>query len=377
MLNLHFLNVENGDCIIVEYINDGKKSFGLIDCNRTSRRASPARDKLRSLGADHLEFVCITHPDADHYTGILDVLDAYDGRISAFLTFPLASLLTDQDRLKKYARKLIELAERGDDEEIASRHLEFVEILRVATDRFLPNDWIEVTGDHDRIGISGFAGVEFFGIGPPKRTRGAIVQTVLDPAAFSEVDNNEVSVALEICYAGRRITLGGDAIDDNWIWHRKYRKKLGLNITSDIVKLPHHGSRRDNAAETLDDFFRGTDTSIAIISAGGRSHPDLETLELLEKLPCARLCTNLFNPNKRVLKRLYSNESLSTRLKNYLNIYASPSTEAAQPCKGDICISVHSDGSITSSTQHNPLCPCTPMLDLTTGAPVLPTISAI
>lgn len=368
MLNLHFLNVENGDCIVIEYTNDNKKSFGLIDCNRTSRRRSPALDKLRDLGADHLEFLCITHPDADHYTGILDVLRAYDGRISSFLTFPLASLLNDQSRLKKYAQKLLELVRRGDDEEIAARHLEFVEILSFAKDKFLPNNnWIEVTGDFDRVGVTGFAGVEIYGIGPPKKMRGAIVQSVLDPEAFSKVDNNEVSVALEIRFAGRRITLGGDAVNENWIWHRRYREKLGLTITSDLVKLPHHGSRYDNAIETLSDFFAGSQNSIAIISAGGGSHPDLETLELLDKLPCTRLCTNLFNPNEKMLKRIYSNDNLSTRLKNYLNIYANPSTATPQTCKGDICVTIHSDGSMTSATEYNSLCPCTPMLDLAAG----------
>jgi len=377
MLKLHFLNVENGDCIVVEFVDGVNRSFGLIDCNRTPRRASPALDKLQALGADELQFVCITHPDADHYTGILDVLRAYDGRISSFLTFPLSTLLTDQSRLKKYADKLLELVARGDDEDVASRHLEFVEILDFARKKFLPNDWIEVTGDHDRIGISGFNGVEFYGIGPPKKMRGAIVQSVLDPGAFSKVDNNEVSVAMEIRFAGRRITLGGDAINDNWVWHRKYREKLGLTITSDLVKLPHHGSRYDNSKETLADFFSGQTASIAIISAGGRSHPDLETLEALDELPCTRLCTNLFNPNKKVLKRLYNNNSISTALQNYLNIYANPTTAVPQTCKGDICISIHTDGSITTGTEYNPLCPCTPDLDIFTGRPTLPSAPAI
>ena len=377
MLNLHFLNVENGDCIIVEFSDGSDKAFGLIDCNRTPRRVSPALDRLKGLGADHLEFVCITHPDADHYTGIFDVLQAYDGRISTFATFPLSTLLTDDERLKRYAHKVLQLVDRGDDEEIATRHLELLQILQFAKEKFLPDNWIEVTGDHDRIGLSGFGDVEFYGIGPPKKMRGAIVQSVLSSAAFAKVDNNEVSVAIEIRYAGRRVTLGGDATNDNWVWHRRYREKLGLTITSDLVKLPHHGSRYDNSSDTLRDFFNGKDRPIAIISANGRSHPDLETLEKLEALSCARLCTNLFNPNERMLKRLYTNDSISTLLKSYLNIYTFCNTGVPQTCKGDICVSIHADGAITSSTEFNPLCPCTPNLDLATGAPQLPSAPKI
>ncbi|MBB4189184.1 beta-lactamase superfamily II metal-dependent hydrolase [Sinorhizobium terangae] len=376
MLLLHFLNVENGDCTIVEYNDGTHRRFGVIDCNRTRTRKSPALDKLKSLGAADLEFVCITHPDKDHYAGISDVLDYYQGKIASFMTFPLASVLTDQERLKKYAKKVLALANLADDEDIANRHLELVQILKHASENFLPDNWIEVSGDFDRLGVSGFGPVEFYGISPPKRMRGQIAQMVLDPNEIATVNNNEISVAIEMHYAGRRIVLGGDSVDENWEWHRKYRAKVNATIASNVVKLPHHGSRYDNSPETLDDFFDGIDDSIAIISAGGRIHPDFETIEKLQSLPCTRLCTNLFNPDERALKRIYNNGALTSRLRHYLNVYASPLVARPTPCKGDIVVSISPDGAISSQTEYNTVCGCTKSFSAS-GLPTLPSTPAI
>ena len=92
MLNLHFLNVGNGDFIVVEFNNGSSKAFGVIDCNRTFDRPSAAKDKLIELGAEKLSFICITHPDQDHYTGLLDVLDHFSGKVAEFFTFPLSGV---------------------------------------------------------------------------------------------------------------------------------------------------------------------------------------------------------------------------------------------------------------------------------------------
>lgn len=376
MLLLHFLNVENGDCTIVEYIDGADRKFGVVDCNRTRTRKSPALDKLKSLGATSLEFVCVTHPDKDHYAGISDVLHYFEGKIASFMTFPLASILTDKKRLKAYANKILALASLSDDEDIANRHLELVEILKHATEKFLPDNWIEVTGDFDRLGISGFGPVEFYGISPPKKMRGQIVQMALNPDTIASVNNNEISVAIEIHYAGRRIVLGGDSIDENWQWHRRYRAKVSATIASNVVKLPHHGSRYDNSAETLGEFFEGVEDSIAVISASGRSHPDFETIEKLQGLPCTRLCTNLFNPDERSLKRIYNNGALTARLRHYLNVYATPIAARPTPCKGDIVVSISPNGAIESQTEHNTVCNCTKTFSAL-GVPALPSAPAL
>ena len=360
MLKLHFLNVENGDCTVVEHIKGDLRTFGVIDCNRTNDRSSPARDKLVALGAEKLEFVCITHPDKDHYSGIFDVLTHFDGKISQFITFPLGGIIADKERLSKYLSQIAEMAMRGDDEILTKKYLEFMQIMKWGWEKFRPRDqWIEVTGDYDLLGFDNFEGVEFYGIMPPRRVKGEFVATMLGADRIPKLDNNEISTALLLRYAGRTIILGGDATRENWDWHRKYRARSKVSILSDITKLPHHGSRKDNPADVLEAFFEKGRSSIAIISADGRRHPDLETFRLLDDLETTRYCTNVCNPNERQLKRLYKEAKLDSRLEDYLNIFADPIVIEPKPCKGDICIEIGDDGSIVPSFEFNTICNCT------------------
>jgi beta-lactamase superfamily II metal-dependent hydrolase len=363
MLNIHFLNVENGDCTILEHHNTaGIKSFGLIDCNRTPGQDSPALAKLKELGAANLSFVCVTHPDKDHFSGIYDVLTAYRGKIGAFYSYPLGPILADKELLKKYVRQIGDIAKRGDDQDFTLRHSELMQIIRWCYEEFASiGTWYELTGDYDRLGVDGFDGVEFTGIMPPKRVKGEIVQAIMsiDPKDIRSLNNNAISSAVLIHYGGKAIVLGGDATDDNWRSHRRFRDRAGLSISCDAAKLPHHGSRADNSVETLTDLFGHKAGGIAVISADGRRHPDFEIFDELDKLHCIRLCTNVCNPNENALKRLYRNEELSKSLIHFLNVYTEAYEPKPTPCKGDITVTVSADGSVSSTSQYNTVCGCT------------------
>ncbi|QND39087.1 hypothetical protein HB771_17240 [Rhizobium leguminosarum bv. viciae] len=368
MLKLHFLNVENGDCTIVEYLSQsGERDFGVVDCNRTPTRHSPALEKLRALGAEKLSFVCITHPDKDHFSGIYDVLTAYRGSIDAFYTYPLGPVLADKELLKRYLRQIAAIAKRGDNQDITRRYSELMQIIKFGYEEFAENGtWFELTGDFDTLGIDGFNDVEFFGIMPPKKVKGQMVQEILgtDPADIRSLNNNSISSALLLRYGGRTITLGGDATNENWQAHRRYRERARVSISSNAVKLPHHGSRYDNKRATLEDFFQGMNPAIAVISADGRRHPDYEIFQELDRLGCRRLCTNVCNPDERALKRIYQNEELSKRLNHLLNVYTQPHQSRAVACKGDITIIVRASGEVSYETELNSVCPCTHFDDL-------------
>jgi beta-lactamase superfamily II metal-dependent hydrolase len=363
MLVLHFLNVDNGDCIILEHeAPDTKKSFALIDSNTTKERKFAALDKLKELGAEELSFVCITHPDKDHYSGILSILDNYSGKIDQFFTYPFGRILTDKELRGRYLKQIADIARRGDDLELSLRYAELMQIFKKAYVDFLPQgNWSELTGDYDRLAVKGFGGVEFYGIMPPKKVTGSIIQSVMgsEGEKVKTLNRNEISAAIIIKYAGKTILLGGDATNENWINHRRYRSRTGLSITADIVKLPHHGSRRDNSEETLRDFFYGNPNGIAIISADGRRHPDFEIFPILDQLDCTRLCTNVCNPNERSLKRIHLNDDLTQKLNNYLNVYCEFLPDEASPCKGDISVTVSNKGDVSYSTQYDSFCGCT------------------
>ncbi len=76
-LVIHVLNVGFGDNILIEFPagRDGLRSYGIVDC-RDWNKTKGYLDRLMQLrlGEQQLEFVCATHPHADHISGILPLV---------------------------------------------------------------------------------------------------------------------------------------------------------------------------------------------------------------------------------------------------------------------------------------------------------------
>jgi glyoxylase-like metal-dependent hydrolase (beta-lactamase superfamily II) len=79
VLTVEMLPAEHGDCLWVEYGDPGRPSVLLIDggtgAAATTRRLG--RRIADRLGHDHpAALAVVTHVDADHITGVLDLLEA-------------------------------------------------------------------------------------------------------------------------------------------------------------------------------------------------------------------------------------------------------------------------------------------------------------
>ena len=81
MLKLHFINVADGDSLLIEAM-DGPRIFrGLVDTGH--RRVEPvpgsartsALDYLRRLGIRHLDMLVITHLHRDQFGGLWPLLE--------------------------------------------------------------------------------------------------------------------------------------------------------------------------------------------------------------------------------------------------------------------------------------------------------------
>ena len=105
------------------------------------------------------------------------------------------------------------------------------------------------------------------------------VQVLSPPADWSppEVSNND-SLVLRLEYGARRVLLPGDV-------ELRMEKRLvedGLPIASDILKVPHHGSKTSTTAQ----FLSKVNPRFGIISVGayGRfGHPHKVVLETLQR----------------------------------------------------------------------------------------------
>jgi beta-lactamase superfamily II metal-dependent hydrolase len=358
MLRIHFLDVGDGDCIVLEEHSGSQRSFGVIDSNRTKYRKSPARDKLIEIGADQLSFVCISHPDKDHYSGILDVLTHFNGKISAFGTYPMDRILQDKSLVEAYLKQIATIAERGDDPDFRDRHVEFMQIIQFAYQN-LRDCWLDIAGDYNKIGFPGFPATEFYSVMPPLRAKGDFVKNLLegDPERTQTIDKNDLSSAIVVRHAGKSVLLCADAPGEFWEEHVRYRQRARVDLSSSVVKLPHHGSKYDNTRKGLEGVF-GTDNPVAIVSADGRRHPDIETFGLLDALGVRRYCTGAFRPAVRI-KSISASLDVSTNLNYYLKVYADVLEEEQGSCCGDIVVEIDDLGAISVVPQYNTICACT------------------
>ena len=226
ILEVHFFDVGQGDAIFIETPN-GRQV--LID-------GGPDKTILEKLNQEMpfydrtIDLVILTHPDADHLTGLIEVLGYYKVR------HILTSGLERDTAVYQEWRGIIE--QKG-----------IPLILAQAGQKIILQQEIELE------------------ILWPDQ---ALI------SSYSEPSNN-VSVVGRLIYGDTEILLTGDI-------ESKVENILAKqDIQSDILKLAHHGSK----TSTSFNFFKAVNPEIAVISVGENNrykHPSSEVLERIKDI---------------------------------------------------------------------------------------------
>lgn len=75
MIKITFLNVGQGDSIVLEWIDDdNKRVLGLIDSNLYNG-SNPTINYLKTAKFDFIKFIILSHPHSDHFCGLLEVIE--------------------------------------------------------------------------------------------------------------------------------------------------------------------------------------------------------------------------------------------------------------------------------------------------------------
>jgi len=228
-LAVTFFDVGQGDAIFIEtpqgnqMLIDGGPGSAVLE---KLGKAMPFWDRT-------IDLVVLTHPDADHISGLLEVLQRY--QVENILW---TGILCESAECQEWAR-LVE--EEGANVFIAKSGLQ----------------------------ISGL----FYVLYPDKSLEGQRVS-----------NTNNTSIVMRLDYGADSFLFTGD-IDQS------VEKKLE-NIDAEVLKVAHHGSKTSTAPE----FVEAVSPQIAVISVGKDNkygHPDVETLAILEKYGINVLRTDL------------------------------------------------------------------------------------
>jgi competence protein ComEC len=226
LLKIHFLDVGQGDSIFVE-TPSGRQV--LID-------GGPGNIVLSRLGEvmpffdKTIDIVVMTHPDADHASGLIDVIKRYN--------------------------------------------VENVVFSNIVNNKELYKSWKEAVSDEGANIIDSVLG-NVIDLGD-----GANLTIVypLESIAGKEIEKtNDNSAVLILKYGELEVLLTGD------IETKGERAMLleNVNINADVLKIGHHGSK----TSTSEEFLSAVSPEVAVIQVGAKNrygHPTEEVLERLE-----------------------------------------------------------------------------------------------
>lgn len=234
-LHLVFCNVGQGDAILVS------KGFNqvLIDGGPDERVLECLSDNLPFWDRT-IEMVVLTHPQADHLTGLISVLERYN--VGHFV---VNNIVNDTERFWRFREALIE----------------------EGTEIYNPK-----VGDKIKI-----ANMSFTVLWPQEKLGNPLVwkrearEKVLGASAYSG-DFNETSVVLYLQFGNFCALLTGDIGQDT-------EAQLDRVGPCQVLKVAHHGSKYSTSAE----FLKKTQPDLAVISVGKNrfGHPTREVLDRL------------------------------------------------------------------------------------------------
>ncbi len=241
----YFLDVGQGDCIVM--VNENGSCY-MVDGGSTDKSRVGKYQMLpflESKGIGELEAVFLTHPDEDHISGVLELMEqsGYGIRIKMLV--------------------LPDVAEEMKREQL-------LEVRQAAASSSIPVYYIS-SGD-----VLQDKNLLFYCLGPQE--------------GFKTDEVNEISTVLSVSYGDFSMLLTGDVTGEPeketlTEWENMSPASGTALKKLTVLKVAHHGSR----FSTPEDLLEVTDPVYAVISAGRDNrygHPHEELMERLQKAGC-------------------------------------------------------------------------------------------
>lgn len=125
-LSVHFIDVGQGDAILLSYTEDGHTEYALIDAGDNDK-GTAVQKYLQDEGVDRLKYLILTHPDADHIGGADVVITKFDID-NIYMSSATKDTATYRDVIDamEYKRYSWSTPEVGDTFELGSAELEIM-----------------------------------------------------------------------------------------------------------------------------------------------------------------------------------------------------------------------------------------------------------
>lgn len=295
-------NSKNGDAIVVRYGEENNYKIMVVDGGTKDSGSKIVEHIKKYYGTCYVDYVVNTHPDSDHASGLITVIEELDiGELWMHLPWEHSSKIrglfkdgriTDNslsEKIKASLNKAYQLYEVACDKEIPV--FEPFEGATIGEFKVLSplEDW------YINYLLPDFPNM------PKKREKSAFSSSITeayvkflewideswDKETLSEnYDStgarNESSVVLYANIDGHQVLLTGDAGKLALHNSADYAKSLGIDLREcKFVQMPHHGSRRNVSPSVLDriigervsDEAQPTTTTFVSVSKQTENHP--------------------------------------------------------------------------------------------------------
>jgi len=222
-LHIYFLDIGQGDSIFIQTPN---KKYILMDGGPSPKATKLIGGIMGNLNR-RIDLIILSHPHADHYSGLIDVIEKYEVGTIILPNTPSSEPLYNSFLNEIFKRKIKTI--------------------------FMPENM----------------DINFGG--------GVYIDNIFSPKTISK-NTNESSSIIRILYGKFSLILTGDApIEEEY-----EVLKTNADLRADVLKVGHHGSKTSTSEEFLNEIA----PSIAVIQSGVKNkfgHPHKETLDRLTK----------------------------------------------------------------------------------------------
>jgi competence protein ComEC len=222
-LTAHFIDVGQGDSILFTYHDEAI----LIDAGGSKSKGEIIVSYLQNQGVDDIDLLIISHPHADHFGGLSEVIRA----------FAIDQVLDNGQTSLSYENRKTEFDAKNIPVSVALRGQEYTFDSAVTVRVLSPP-------------VSGFFG-----------------------------DTNEDSVVVRISYGSIDFLMTGDAESEA---NKDMLLQSFSPVESEVLKVGHHGSNGTVTSE----FLAIVDPEVSVIEVGAGNtygHPTPQTLALLDE----------------------------------------------------------------------------------------------
>lgn len=283
-MNIIFKNVGQGDSIILEWESNGINKIGIIDCNKVKKQ-NPVLDYLIHKKINNIEFIIISHPHDDHYSGFKELLQHVEKEKITINWFGH----TIHNVGKRYW-KLFELGIES------SKELDFILKQGIHLKKIgLLKRWESIVGNSS-IEIDENIFLQSFS---PAHDEIQEYQRIVELEAEINLKKaslaaNLLSTVFKLTKEGRNILLTSDAVKDTF---ERIETEGKIKTTEfDILQIPHHGSIKNFHPLFWSNKNLKREEKHVVISAGQNlmyKHPHFETIKEINNNNFKLHCTNI------------------------------------------------------------------------------------